>query len=135
MSGQPAASWPAGVEQVGLEDLGRLGINQDDQLFWDGRRIEVRRSLNLTRFQKIITGVVTFFAVLGGVGGFITGFNNASVFLCARDIDWLSCPAAPPAAAAPPVPQPAEHVDDPSRGRPQEAGPRRPHAGASQRHG
>lgn len=93
MSGCPSVSWPEGVEQVGLEDLGRLGINRDDQLFWDGRRIEVRRSLNLTGFQKIITGIVTFFAVLGAVGGFVTGLNNASVFLCAREIHWLSCPA------------------------------------------
>ncbi len=104
MSGQPAANWPKGVEPVGLEDLGRLGISQDDQLFWDGRRVEVRRSLNLTRFQKVITGIVTFFAVLGAVGGFITGFNNASIFLCAREIRWLSCPAAP-AAASPALPQ------------------------------
>lgn len=126
MSGQSAAGWPAGVEQVGLEDLGRLGINQDDQLFWDGRRIEVRRSLNLTRFQKIITGIVTFFAVLGGVGGFITGFNNASVFLCAREIDWLSCPP-PLAAAAHPMPQPMELVDDPNLKRPHQAGQRRQH--------
>ncbi len=103
MSGQPAANWPKGVEPVGLEDLGRLGINQDDQLFWDGRRIEVRRSLDLTRFQKIITGIVTFFAVLGGVGGLITGLNNASVFLCAREIHWLSCP--PPTTAPPALPQ------------------------------
>ncbi len=130
MRGQPAANWPKGVEQVGLEDLGRLGINQDDQLFWDGRRIEVRRSLDLTRFQKIITGVVTFFAVLGGVGGFITGFNNASIFLCAREIDWLSCPALP-AATVPAVPQPVEPVDDSSRGRPHQSGQR--HGGASPR--
>jgi len=109
MSGQPSASWPKGVEQVGLEDLGRLGISQDDQLFWDGRWIEVRRSLNLTRFQKIVTGIVTSFAVLGGVGGFVTGFNNASIFLCARDIRWLSCPA-PPVAASPTPPPSAELI-------------------------
>ena len=103
MSGRSAAGWPEGVEQVGLEDLGRLGINRDDQLFWDGRRIEVRRSLNLTRFQKVITGIVTFFAVLGGVGGFVTGLNNASIFLCAREIHWLSCPV-PPVVAPRAVP-------------------------------
>ena len=103
MSGRSAAGWPEGVEQVGLEDLGRLGINRDDQLFWDGRRIEVRRSLNLTRFQKVITGIVTFFAVLGGVGGFVTGLNNASIFLCAREIHWLSCPM-PPVVNPRPVP-------------------------------
>jgi hypothetical protein len=29
------------------------------------------------------------------IGGFVTGLNNASVFLCARGIDWLSCPPPP----------------------------------------
>ncbi len=125
MSGRPAASWPEGVEQVGLEDLGRLGIDRDDQLFWDGRRIEVRKSLNLTLFQKVITGIVTFFAVLGGVGGFTTGFNNASIFLCTRDIHWLSCPL-PPAVAPPPATQVAEVMESPDHKRLQPAGRRRP---------
>jgi hypothetical protein len=30
--------------------------------------------------------------VLGGTGGFATGLNDASVFLCARGQHWLSCP-------------------------------------------
>lgn len=91
-----APGWPAGVEPIGLEDLGRLGISPTDELFWDGRRIEVRRSLVLTRFQKVVTGVVTVFAILGGLGGFVTGLNNASIFLCSRNIVWLTCPPAHP---------------------------------------
>ena len=88
-----APIWPAGVEPVGIDDLDRLGINDQDQLFWDGRRIEVRRPLNLTGAQKLIAALVTVFAILSGLGGFVTGFNNASIFLCARGITWLSCPA------------------------------------------
>lgn len=94
MTGRDPASWPAGVEQIGLEDLGRLGINKNDQLFWDGRRIEVRQSLVLTSFQKVIAGLAAVCAVLGALGGFVTGFNNASVFLCTRGVDWLTCPDA-----------------------------------------
>jgi hypothetical protein len=90
------AAWPDGVEQIGLEDLGRLGINRHDQLFWDGRRIEVRQSIALTGFQKVIATLAALCAVLGALGGFVTGFNNASIFLCARGIGWLSCPLTPP---------------------------------------
>jgi len=86
-------TWPTGVEQIGLEDLGRLGINQDDQLFWDGRQVEVRRPLVLTAFQKRLATIVTVRAILGGLGGFASGVNNASVFLCARHVAWLGCPA------------------------------------------
>ena len=85
--------WPAGVEPISVDDLDRLGINGANELFWDGRRIEVRRRLDLTRFQKTLAAAVTVAAILGGLGGFVTGFNNASVFLCARGVHWLSCPA------------------------------------------
>jgi hypothetical protein len=84
--------WPQGVTPIGVEDLDRLGLNAANQLFWDGKRIEVRNRLDLTRLQKTFAVVVSVFAVLGAVGGFVTGLNNASVFLCARDIHWLSCP-------------------------------------------
>jgi hypothetical protein len=39
---------------------------------------------------------VSIFAVLGGLGSFVTGFNNASVFFCSRGHDWLSCPPSAP---------------------------------------
>lgn len=111
MTNRDPAGWPAGVEQIGLEDLGRLGINKADQLFWDGRRIEVRQSWVLTSFQKIIAGVAAVCAVLGALGGFVTGFNNASVFLCTREVDWLTCPDAQALAnLRPPTPQSAPPV-------------------------
>ncbi len=50
------------------------------------------RPVDLTRLQKIFVLVVAIFAVLGGTGGFATGLNDASVFLCARGQHWLSCP-------------------------------------------
>ena len=89
------AAWPADVEPISLEDLGRLGINSQQELFWDGHRVEVRRRFILTGFQKVIASVVTVCAILGGLGGFVTGLNNASVFLCGRDITVLSCPRSP----------------------------------------
>ena len=90
-AGQPG--WPNGVRPIQVPDLKRLGINEQNELFWDGRHVEIRRSLTLTRFQKFITIIVTFCAVLGALGGFVTGFNNASVFLCARHVTFLTCPA------------------------------------------
>jgi hypothetical protein len=90
-AGQPG--WPNGVRPTLVPDLKRLGINDQNELFWDGRHVEIRRSLTLTRFQKFITIIVTLCAVLGALGGFVTGFNNASVFLCARHDTFLTCPA------------------------------------------
>jgi len=84
--------WPPDVTPISVEELDRLGLNEKNQLFWDGKRIEVRNRLDLTRLQKMFAIIVSVFAVLGALGGFVTGFNNASIFLCARGIHWLSCP-------------------------------------------
>src|ERR1700712_3445021 len=86
------ADWPADVTPLGVEDLERLGLNRSNQLFWDGKRIEVRQSLTLTGLQKTLAAVVSVFAILGGLGGFVTGLNNASIFMCARGYHQLGCP-------------------------------------------
>jgi hypothetical protein len=85
-------SWPPGVEPIGVEDLNRLGIDHEHQIYWDGRRIEIRKSIVLTSFQKFIASVVTIVGVLAALATIATGANNASIFLCARHITWLSCP-------------------------------------------
>ncbi len=85
-------NWPRDVTPISVDDLNRLRLNGQDQLFWDGRRIEIRRKLDLTRAQKVVEVLVAVAAVLGGLGGFFSGVADASDFLCARHIGWLSCP-------------------------------------------
>jgi hypothetical protein len=70
----------------------RLGVDDDNQLFWDGRRVEVRRPLYLTVPEKIVAGVVAFFTVLGALGCAVSGFHDAADFLCARGNQALTCP-------------------------------------------
>ncbi len=101
MSEPAPDDWPPNVTPIGVEDLGRLGLNPRNQLFWNGKRIEVSNRLDLTRLQKALAIMVSLFAVLGGLGGFVTGLNNASIFLCTRDIHWLGgCPASTPPSLA-----------------------------------
>jgi hypothetical protein len=104
VSDRGTEAWPPDVEPISLEELGRLGIGPGGQLFWDGRSVEVRRRLVLSTLQRFVATVVTICAVLGGLGGFVTGMNNLSIFLCARGIRALSCPSVdvsqPPAGHA-----------------------------------
>lgn len=86
--------WPPGVEPISVDDLGRLGIDPENQLFWDGRKIEIRRRLDLTRTQKFLALVVTIFAILGGLGAFLSGLDDGASFLCARGVHLLGCPQA-----------------------------------------
>lgn len=92
MSGEPNANWPKGVEPIGMGELNHLGIDSEHEPYWDGHRIEIKRFLVLTRFQKWFAAVATIVGLLAGLATIATGFNNASVFLCARHIEWLSCP-------------------------------------------
>lgn len=107
MSSTNPGDWPPEVRRIGVEDLERLGIDASNRLYWDGKRVEVQ--VGLTRLQKLLAFVIGLCAVLGGLGGFVTGLKDASEFLCARGHHWLSC--ADPAAASdgarstPPAPQ------------------------------
>jgi hypothetical protein len=74
-----------------MEDLNRLGIDPEHQLYWDGYPIEIRRSIVLTRLQKRIAVIATIVGLFAGLATIATGVNNASIFLCARHITWLSC--------------------------------------------
>jgi hypothetical protein len=80
--------WPDDVEPMAVEEFEKLGINAKNELFWDGRPIELRRSIVLTTPQRFIA----FLAILATLATIATGFNNATVFLCGRGIQWLSCP-------------------------------------------
>ena len=84
--------WPEGVDEIRIGDLKRLGIDSRHRLFWDGRRVEVRQRLDLTGWQRFGAILIAVFAVLGGIGALLSGLNDGSAFLCARNLHWLSCP-------------------------------------------
>jgi hypothetical protein len=88
-----SGSWPPGIRELGVGDLKRLGIDRNNQIYWDGRLIEIRRSIVLTGFQKTVALIVAVVGVLAGLSTIATGFNNASIFLCARHITMLTCPS------------------------------------------
>jgi hypothetical protein len=92
-----ASAWPPGVTPIAVGDLKRLGIGPDNQLYWDGQPVEIRRKLALTWPQSIL-------AALAAVATILSGVNNTAVYLCGRDIHVLGCPA--PAVAV--VAHPAE---------------------------
>jgi hypothetical protein len=79
-----------------VDDLNKLGINDRNELFWDGRRVEIRQRLTLSNAQKFAAALVTVCALLGGLGGFLSGINDGAQFLCARGVHLLGCPAPPP---------------------------------------
>lgn len=50
-----------------MEDLGRLGIDASNRLYWDGQQVVVESVLSLTWFQNACVGLTTLGAVASGV--------------------------------------------------------------------
>ena len=100
MSDQPPKGWPPGVHQVSFNDVGRFGVGEKNELFWDGKKVVTKNQVSLSVFQAALAILATVATIFGGI-------NNAATFLCARNVHWLSCPA-PAASISPPPAQPAK---------------------------
>lgn len=66
--------WPDHVREIALGEIGRLGIDRDRSLYWDGRQIEIKRRLALSDWQKTGAVLVTVFTVVGGLGSAAQGW-------------------------------------------------------------
>lgn len=47
------SKWPKGVRPVSFMDLGRLGVDAERQLYWDGEPLETRHRICLSFWQKL----------------------------------------------------------------------------------
>lgn len=59
-------TWPAGVQSITWDGIGRLGVGSDNRLYWDGKPVVTQSRLGLTTWQKIGAGGTVFAVVLGG---------------------------------------------------------------------
>jgi hypothetical protein len=55
--------WPPDVQSISLGGLSRLGIDNKNTLYWDGKRVQIARRLELSRAQ----GLFAIIGVLAGV--------------------------------------------------------------------
>ena len=75
------------VKAIGIDDLDRLGVGPDRMLYWDGKPVEIRKTVHLSRLQTIGAFAVGAFAILGGIGAFATGLKDGSEYACDRH--WI----------------------------------------------
>lgn len=97
----PKAAPPAGrnVHPINAEDLRRLSIDNDGRLYWDGKPVEVRRSMLMSRTQVIGASVIAAFVIMGAVGAIIQGSLAARDWACR--LGWTSNYCGVPASRPP----------------------------------
>ena len=75
-TGDPRVGWPEGVRPISVDGLDHLGVDDDGALFWDGRPVEVRKSLTLTTMQRIGAVIVTGSAFVAGVAASVSAYAD-----------------------------------------------------------
>ena len=85
-TGERAPEWPERVKGISLDGGALFGIDDENQIYWDGKPIEMRRPLVLTLWQKIWAAIVGVAIVVGGLG---QGIPAAFDFGCRQH--WWSC--------------------------------------------
>jgi len=80
--------WPGDVEPLFIEDMQKLGRNNKNELFWDGKPIVTRNQYVFTNYQRALA----ILAIIASLATILTGLNNAAVFMCGRGVNWLGCP-------------------------------------------
>jgi hypothetical protein len=78
----PAAPASRNVHPIGISDLGRLSIDNDGRLYWDGKQVEVRRRIMMSRAQVIGASIIGAFVVIGAIGAAIQASAAARDWGC-----------------------------------------------------
>jgi hypothetical protein len=96
------AAPPAGrnVHPINAEDLRRLSIDNDGRLYWDGKPVEVRRSIQMSRNQVAGASVIAAFVIMGALGAIVQGSLAACDWACR--LNWTSNYCGVPAKQPPP---------------------------------
>lgn len=58
------STWPPHVRGIGIDELDAFGIDAERQLYWHGKPIEVRKSVQLTFWQKLAAAAVSISTVV-----------------------------------------------------------------------
>jgi len=94
------------VHGLAAADLTRLSIDNDGRLYWDGKPVEVRRRIQMSRAQIVGASVVAAFIVIGAVGAAVQGSLALRDWTCR--LGWTTSYCTLPGPATPrPVDIPA----------------------------
>ncbi|WP_156404724.1 hypothetical protein [Sphingomonas sp. Root241] len=73
---EPLEGWPRDVRPISIDGMDRLGVGDDGSIYWDGKAIEIRRSVTLTVAQKIGAALVTASAVVAAAAAAVSAYAD-----------------------------------------------------------
>jgi hypothetical protein len=98
---EPAAGGRS-VHAIMPTDLRRLSIDNDGRLYWDGKPVEVRRRILMSRRQVVAASIIGLFVVVGAVGAAIQGSAAALDWACRLGLATTYCTLPEPNPPRPP---------------------------------
>lgn len=93
----PARPEGRNIHPATAMDLTRLSIDNDGRLYWDGKPVEVRRRLMMSRQQVIGASIIAFFIVIAAIGSAIQATATLSDWACRTGWSGKCDPAMPQA--------------------------------------
>ena len=96
---EPEKKGGRNVHSLAAADLTRLSIDNDGRLYWDGKPVEVRRRIQMSRAQVVGASVVAAFIVIGAVGAAVQGSLALRDWTCR--LGWTTSYCTLPGPAAP----------------------------------
>lgn len=85
-------------------DLTRLSIDNDGRLYWDGKPVEVRRKLMMSRGQVVGASLLASVIVAGAISSAIQAAETAHTWACRAGWASLCATTAPAVEPRPPRP-------------------------------
>ncbi len=76
-----APDWPKGVRGISLEGVSLFGLDERHRLYWDGRPVEVRRTLTLTLWQRLAAITTVLAAVITAISAAAVAWIGVITFL------------------------------------------------------
>lgn len=98
------------VHAVNAMDLTRLSIDNDGRLYWDGKPVEVRRRLMMSRGQILGVSLIAVFIVVGAISSVLQATATVHEWSCRIGLATQCTAPADPA----PAPKPPSRIDIPA---------------------
>ncbi len=84
--------WSPHIKRITIAQLDMLGVDDQQNLYWDGKRLKVERRFKLSGLQQVSAGLILIATIVAAIG---TAFQGWAA-VCQAEFVWAAsaCPVA-----------------------------------------